>query len=595
MAELPSIESIYGPDVTGVLFMWRLMGVSFGARARFWWTAVAAVLVGALAAAGALLYKTIVHHVSERFWLTEELEEGLPYDGWATLPAHVPNAYAAWGSGEWWWLAVSVVGGVVIGALKFTSTALSQALESRLSGGHCGTIHSHAFPTLTPSLVVEFGCLEPRIVHGCFVLLCGAVSMGVGASTGPEAPNAAFGGAAAALVFAALSRLRAAAPASTRVPPFTASRHEIVYVGIAGVMGVVFPSVAVACALALELNLSTTILSAAAVEHAISVLRSPETKGAGPASLQVESFVNEKGASGAACAALPPHTKMRFDFGESTILCALAGGVGIFVYGYVADYTELSQEDVSDPTLHQRFGVGTAAAMVTLLARAWSVKQWHYPVAGLFGLLGALLSIAAEISDAIFVSAGIKISGAINHTPLNRWWTRVWATVLRQDEVLSLGQCALPAIGGVVVGLFNVLQPFCMGEGTEFIGLLFEGTNARTLTQGTLVGVGFLKILATRAALGLGFVGGKFFPTMFLCACVGCAIFQYANDASVTIIDPGASLPLLFPVTCLMSNGVVALAPLFISIPLTFCVIFNLDAEQVSSLSATHRRIAPLD
>jgi H+/Cl- antiporter ClcA len=43
----------------------------------------------------------------------------------------------------------------------------------------------------TPNLVVEVGSLEGHMVHGYFILLCGAI--GCGASVGPEAPNGSFG------------------------------------------------------------------------------------------------------------------------------------------------------------------------------------------------------------------------------------------------------------------------------------------------------------------------------------------------------------------------------------------------------------------
>jgi hypothetical protein len=45
----------------------------------------------------------------------------------------------------------------------------------------------------TPNLVVEVGSLEGHMVHGYFILLCGAVAIGCGASVGPEAPNGSFG------------------------------------------------------------------------------------------------------------------------------------------------------------------------------------------------------------------------------------------------------------------------------------------------------------------------------------------------------------------------------------------------------------------
>ena len=68
----------------------------------------------------------------------------------------------------------------------------------------------------------------------------------------------------------------------------------------------------------------------------------------------------------------------------------------------------------------------------------------------------------------------------------------------------------------MLIGLWNVLQPYCLGEGTNFFQYLFLGVNSHTLKAKNLIGIGFVKLFATRTALGFGFVGGKFFPTMRL-------------------------------------------------------------------------------
>ena len=61
-----------------------------------------------------------------------------------------------------------------------------------------------------------------------------------------------------------------------------------------------------------------------------------------------------------------------------------------------------------------------------------------------------------------------------------------------------------PLIGGVLIGLWNVLQPYCLGEGTNFFQYLFLGVNNHTLKAKNLIGIGFVKLFATRTALGFG-------------------------------------------------------------------------------------------
>jgi len=147
--------------------------------------------------------------------------------------------------------------------------------------------------------------------------------------------------------------------------------------------------------------------------------------------------------------------------------------------------------------------------------------------------------------------------------------------------VLSIGEVLLPIIGGVIVGLLNVLQPLCIGEGTSFLKYLFTGVNGRHMSAGTLVGAGFLKVIATRAALGFGFVGGKFFPSMFLGGCIGCAIFLWCNEDDVSIIE-AVDMPLLFPFACLFIATAAALGPIFFSMTTVLVLLFGLHAEQAS-------------
>ena len=143
------------------------------------------------------------------------------------------------------------------------------------------------------------------------------------------------------------------------------------------------------------------------------------------------------------------------------------------------------------------------------------------------------------------------------------------------------GALLQPILGGLLIGLWAKLQPYCLGEGTDFLRYLLAGTNNRTLAPSTLVGIGVVKLLATRTALSFGFVGGKFFPTMFLGGCVGCAIFLWCNHDSTLIIHR-CSMPLVFPLTCLMANSVTSLGALFLSLPLCVILIFGLDGEQSS-------------
>ena len=162
---MADLETMYGEDAAQALFMWRFAGVSFGLEARFWWTLLGSLATASLTALGAIVYKVIQERIEDHTWLTNELKDGLPYDGTTSIPGGT-RAFGEWGSGKWIWMAYSVAGGAVIALLKFVATLLA----------------GKVFPKLTPALVIEVATLRGHPVHSLFVLLCGAVSIGVGAS-----------------------------------------------------------------------------------------------------------------------------------------------------------------------------------------------------------------------------------------------------------------------------------------------------------------------------------------------------------------------------------------------------------------------------
>ena len=64
---------------------------------------------------------------------------------------------------------------------------------------------------------------------------------------------------------------------------------------------------------------------------------------------------------------------------------------------------------------------------------------------------------------------------------------------------------------------------------------------------------------------------------------MACAIYRWCNPDAESIVELSASdVPLLFPFSCLMTNSVVALGPMFISIPLCVIFIFGLTGDQGS-------------
>ena len=132
---MADLETKYGEDAAQALYMWRFAGVSFGLEARFWWTLLGSLATASLTALGAIVFKVIQERIEDHTWLTNELKDGLPYDGTTSVPGGT-RAFGRWGSGKWIWMAYSVAGGAVIALLKFVATLLA----------------GRVFPKLTPAL-----------------------------------------------------------------------------------------------------------------------------------------------------------------------------------------------------------------------------------------------------------------------------------------------------------------------------------------------------------------------------------------------------------------------------------------------------------
>lgn len=274
----------FGEDAASSLYMWRFGGRSFGLETRFWWTLLGGCVAACITACGSIIFKMIEEALMDNLWMTQELEDGLPYDGSAAaVPSNI-TAFAAWGSGKWAWLGCAVAGGAVVSAIKFVSSLVA-GLLAIADGSEDAGKHSHVYPRLSPGLVEDCGSLHGHVVHGVCTLICGAVSIGCGGSVGPEAPSGAFGAGVGTGVHRLFTARRLPAPctptpSSTSAPPSSISRppprgyaEEYVLVSMALAFVNVFPGLLVTLALLLEINIATTIISVAAVEAALSSLR----------------------------------------------------------------------------------------------------------------------------------------------------------------------------------------------------------------------------------------------------------------------------------------------------------------------------------
>ncbi|CAH0368189.1 unnamed protein product [Pelagomonas calceolata] len=139
---MADLETMYGEDAAQALYMWRFAGVSFGLEARFWWTLLGSLATASLTALGAIVYKVIDERISDNTWLTNELKDGLPYDGTTSVPGGT-RAFGRWGGGKWIWMAYSIAGGAVIEYEIVSSAPDGEQLADdyeELGGGRCAVM-----------------------------------------------------------------------------------------------------------------------------------------------------------------------------------------------------------------------------------------------------------------------------------------------------------------------------------------------------------------------------------------------------------------------------------------------------------------------
>ena len=138
---MADLETMYGEDAAQALYMWRFAGVSFGLEARFWWTLLGSLATASLTALGAIVYKVIQERIEDHTWLTNELKDGLPFDGTTSVPdgtginkseAFIFALREAWRVKPWHYPAA--VGFGLVGAiLGFAGEIAGATSRSRMS------------------------------------------------------------------------------------------------------------------------------------------------------------------------------------------------------------------------------------------------------------------------------------------------------------------------------------------------------------------------------------------------------------------------------------------------------------------------------
>ena len=180
---------------------------------------------------------------------------------------------------------------------------------------------------------------------------------------------------------------------------------------------------------------------------------------------------------------------------------------------------------------------------------SYEFKDWHLLAGFGLGLVGAALAIVIAV-----------VTGVLGRltAPLDRW------TVLR------------PALGGVAFGLVAVAFPLTLFTGTDQLTTVID--DRATLGVGLLIAVVFAKILAFGLSMSTGFIGGPFFPSLFIGGTAGVAAHLIVPE-----------LPLALAFTCLFA----AIPGALVAAPFTLVLLAALTT-QVGTLQTAPIGIAVL-
>merc|ERR550534_3099919 len=151
-----------------------------------------------------------------------------------------------------------------------------------------------------------------------------------------------------------------------------------------------------------------------------------------------------------------------------------------------------------------------------------------------------------------------------------------------------IGRILIPTIFGFLLGAIGYIAPLTLGSGMEQIKMIMVLHWNGELGTGVLMGTVFLKCLTYGLSVGGGFVGGIFFPTVFIGACLGLALNSYDEKVFPLVLTvscslaavPGSFCPCPFTILTLVQSllimGSYEVAPIFVTLIFSYLTLMGL-------------------
>ena len=484
-----------------------VFGPSFAREKRFWKSAGYSLLLGTAMGFFGLLFFNMFTKIFD-YW-THESE----------YHTRLQNGDFEFGSGEWWWLGVTVGGNFVIGLLRLLP----------------------CFPENVDGLFKEVRALHVHPEHSPVIFLASAISLGIGASVGPEAAMGNLGGGLGTL----LGQVRNMSDRRRAIAAFC---------GMAGAMGALLPSPVLAVLIIHELTITSrpgdTRFNAAVPLPPYSVFASQDHH-------------------------FPLLSVDQHDFMEQVTLGGIAATAGYTVFATLAEYTYLDPKELQYPgALFSQY------------------ETWHIAAAVPLGIVAGILGIITLI----LLGAGKKVAKRVQMRLLNRGLRPNVVKVLLPmiggllfgligiAFPLTLGDGALQIPFVIQHGFTGDIHiPRSLVDNPKIDQLLanmtipphdafFPHHVEAKLSLGVLVGTLFGKLISMAICLGFGMVGGNIFPCIFAGTIAGLI---------ATGLFP--ALPVTLTVPCMMSAVPAAYAPIPFSLSGT---VILLDGEMATPVTS---------
>jgi len=195
------------------------------------------------------------------------------------------------------------------------------------------------------------------------------------------------------------------------------------------------------------------------------------------------------------------------------------------------------------------------------------LKIWDLGIAALIGVFGGILGTIYLIMMGLCRGIG------------DRCRARVGKSII--------GRILVPTIFGFLLGAIGYIAPLTLGSGMEQIKMIMILHWNGELGTPVLMGTVFLKCLTYGLSVGGGFVGGIFFPTVFMGACLGLALNSYDEKWFPLVLSvscslaavPGSFCPCPFTILTLVQSllimGSYEVAPIFVTLIFSYLTLMG--------------------